>query len=82
MPYITSIEQIGYDRGIEEEIKRSLDRERSLMLRMMTRKLGSISPDSIQKISTLSFGEIEALSEALFDFNSITDLDRWLSQQK
>ena len=33
MPYITSVEQIGYDRGIEEETKRSLDRERALVMR-------------------------------------------------
>jgi predicted DNA-binding ribbon-helix-helix protein len=39
MPYITSVERIGYDRGKaegrEEEAQRSLERERSLILRQL-----------------------------------------------
>ena len=80
MPYITSVEQIGYDRGIEEELKRSLERERSLVLRLLSRKLGSINDHTLTKINNLSIAQLEDLGEALFDFKSITDLDRWLSQ--
>jgi Domain of unknown function (DUF4351) len=82
MPYITSVEQIGYDRGIEEEIKRSLERERSLIHRLLNRKVGSIDDRTLTQITNLSVAQLEDLGEALFDFDSIADLDRWLSQQR
>jgi hypothetical protein len=82
MPYITSVEQIGYDRGIEEEIKRSIERERSLIHRLLNRKVGSIDDRTLTQITNLSVAQLEDLGEALFDFDSIADLDRWLSQQR
>jgi hypothetical protein len=81
MPYITSVEQIGYDRGIEEEIKRSLERERSLVMRRLNRKIGSISELLIVRINTLSLSQLEFLGDALLDFGSVADLTKWLDNQ-
>lgn len=80
MPYITSVEQIGYDRGIEEETQRSLERQRSLILRQLNRKVGLIDNRVLTQITNLSVAQLEDLGEALFDFDSVDDLDRWLSQ--
>jgi hypothetical protein len=77
VPYITSVERIGYDRGIQE----SLARERSLILRLLTRKIGSISDLTLDRINKLSIEQLESLGEALLDFGSIDDLTSWLGNQ-
>ena len=75
MPYVTSVEQIGYDRGIQE----SLERERSLILRLLNRKVGPIDNRTLNRINALSIEQLESLGEALLDFGSIDDLDNWLN---
>ena len=52
--------------------------ERSLVLKQLQRKLGSLSPELTTKVSALSLEELEALGEALLDFTRISDLETWL----
>lgn len=62
-----------YQEGREEEA-------RSLISRLLTRKLGSL-PDSLQtQVNALSLEQLEALGEALFDFAEASDLETWLAQ--
>jgi hypothetical protein len=74
VPYITSVERIGYDRGKSEEAQ-------VFLLRLLTRKFGSISDVVLNHISALSLEQIESLGEALLDFGSIDDLTKWLKDQ-
>ena len=67
MPYITSVEEIGYERG-----------ERSLILRLLNCKLGVLPDRTIDRINKLSFTRLESLGEALLDFSAIEDLANWL----
>jgi predicted transposase/invertase (TIGR01784 family) len=53
---------------------------RSLVVRILTRKLGNLSPRSLDRVNSLSIERIEALGEALLDFTTIADLEAWLSQ--
>ncbi|MBD1846900.1 DUF4351 domain-containing protein [Cyanobacteria bacterium FACHB-63] len=78
MPYITSVERIGFERGVKEEAQRSLERERAFILRLLNRKLGSIPDATITQINALSIEHLEALGEVLLDFESIKDLIAWL----
>ena len=77
MPYITSVEEIGYDRGLRfgEETGR-----RSLILRLLTRTVGLIDDQTNDRISNLSIVKLESLGEALLDFRSIDDLTTWLQE--
>jgi predicted transposase/invertase (TIGR01784 family) len=52
----------------------------SLVLRLLTRKVGNISPQIQARISALQIDRVESLGEALLDFSSMTDLEVWLSQ--
>jgi hypothetical protein len=81
VPYITSVERIGYERGIEEESQRLRGREQALILRQLNRKVGSIDDRTSAQINSLSINQLEALGEALLDFGSITDLESWLNGQ-
>ncbi len=80
MPYITSVERIGFERGVKEEAQRSLERSRSLILRQLTRKVGTIPDDTLAQINALLIERLELLGEALLDFESIDDLTAWLKQ--
>jgi hypothetical protein len=81
MPYITSVEEIGYERGVQEEAQRSRQRAQSLILRLLQRKVGEIPDLAVTRISSLSVEQLEALGEALLDFGAIADLQAWLDHQ-
>ena len=52
--------------------------ERVLLLKLLTRKLGSLPPELTTKVSALSLERLEALGEAMFDFTNVGDLESWL----
>jgi predicted transposase/invertase (TIGR01784 family) len=53
---------------------------RILIIRLLTRKLGNISPKLLAKIEALPLERVESLGEDLLDFTSIANLEQWLSQ--
>jgi predicted transposase/invertase (TIGR01784 family) len=55
-----------------------LQEGRSIILRLLNRRIGSVTPKLQSQIEALSLAEIEALGEALLDFTSETDLVTWL----
>jgi hypothetical protein len=77
MPYITSVEQIGFERGIQEGQHQG---ERVLILRLLTCKVGKLPAATHKKVEALPLVQLEALAEALLDFTSLADLQTWLSQ--
>lgn len=52
--------------------------ERQLVLKLLNRKVGNLSPELTAKVSSLSIERLEALAEALLDFTSVEDLASWL----
>jgi predicted transposase YdaD len=55
---------------------------RSLVLRLLTRRVGELSQELSDRIESLSLEELESLGEALLDFSTVTDLTNWLTQQR
>lgn len=55
-----------------------LEGERSLVLRLLARRVGNISPDLQIQVQALSLPQVESLGEALLDFSAQTDLVQWL----
>jgi predicted transposase/invertase (TIGR01784 family) len=71
-----------YQEALQEgEHTGALREARSLILRQLTRRIGTIAPNSEAKISALSISQLESLSEALLDFSSSADLDNWFRSQ-
>jgi predicted transposase/invertase (TIGR01784 family) len=71
--------------GIELEQTRvyqeaQIDGEQRLVLKQLTRKLGTITPEMRARLSSLTIDRVESLGEALLDFTSMADLEAWLSQ--
>jgi predicted transposase/invertase (TIGR01784 family) len=68
---------------IREEVRMEerLEGERSLVLRLLTRRVGAL-PESVRsQIDYLSLPQLEALGEALLDFSGMADLEAWLAAQ-
>jgi Domain of unknown function (DUF4351) len=75
MPYITTGERIGYERGMQEGEQRVGQR---LILKLLQRRLGELSPSAIAQVESLNVTQLEELGEALLDFTGIGDLAHWL----
>jgi predicted transposase YdaD len=58
-----------------------LEGELDLTLRQLRRRCGDLSPDLESRIRALSLERLEALAEALLDFQAVDDLDVWLRDQ-
>jgi Domain of unknown function (DUF4351) len=53
--------------------------ERALTIRLLTKKVGNLSPELLGRVSDLSVEQVEALAEALLDFKHVGDLERWMA---
>ncbi len=66
----------GEARGLE----RGLQQERTLVMRLLNRKLGNITPEMQLRVNGLPIEQVEALGEALLDFTQMRDLLSWLER--
>jgi hypothetical protein len=71
MEIVTSWMEQGARQGRHDEA-------RSLVVRQLRKRLGSLEAEIEARIAELSVEELEALGEALLDFTSIADLTSWL----
>ncbi len=77
MPYITSVERLGIEQGIEQGMQRE---GATLVLRLLNRRFGQVTTSVEKQIRQLSVKQLEDLGEALLDFENEADLLHWLSQ--
>jgi Domain of unknown function (DUF4351) len=77
---LQAAEQQGEVRGeVKGKNQGRVEEARALVIRLLTRKLGNISPLLLAKIEALPLERVELLGEDLLDFTSMTDLEVWLS---
>lgn len=70
----------GKAEGRAEGRAEGMQRERNLVMRQLTRRLGNLPADLAQTIQDLPIDTVEAIGEALLDFSELNDLVRWLEQ--
>ncbi len=81
MPYITSVERIGFERGLQVGEESGMEKgERSLVLRLLQRKFGELPDRALTQINALAGSQLTALGEALLDFGTLADLTVWLER--
>jgi predicted transposase YdaD len=59
-----------------------VDGEQRLILKLLIRKFGSISPEVRSRVNNLSIERLESLGEDLLDFSQISDLLVWLDANR
>ncbi len=64
--------RVGESRGRKEG-------ELHTILRQLTRKFGTVSPQLVSQISSLPIERLDDLAEAVLDFQTLDDLVRWLA---
>lgn len=72
MKYVTTIERMAEARGEARGGK-------SMILRLLNRRFGGISPVLTEKMEKLSIAQLETLGELILDFTTIDDLELWLT---
>jgi len=73
----------GKVEGKEEgKVEGRLEEARSLVLRQLTRKVGTLSEASQSRLNLLSVTQLETLGEALLDFTQLADLEAWFAQDR
>ena len=72
-------ESVIYQEILREGLQEGLQAEVNLIVRQLTRRLGTV-PQALQnQIQSLSIAQLEDLGEALLDFSSQPELENWLS---
>ncbi|EGJ34257.1 MULTISPECIES: Rpn family recombination-promoting nuclease/putative transposase [Moorena] len=71
--------QEGLQEGLLKGREEGAQRERALILRLLSRSLGEIPSELQQQIHQLSLDQLEGLSEACLDFSNLEDLRAWLN---
>lgn len=71
MQLMTSMRREGIRQGQERIIDR-----------MIKKRFGSVTPEMLKRLSTLSADDLDDLGEAMFDFSTQADLEAWISRHQ
>ena len=82
MEIMTSWERKGRAEGITQGLTQGITQgKEALVERLLRRRLGSVPADAAARVGRLSAEELDDLGEALLDFSSPADLERWLARR-
>jgi hypothetical protein len=87
MPYVTTIERMGIEKGLQKGLEQGMQQgmqqaSENFVLRYLQRQFGDLTEERKVAIHNLSLPQITALSEVLFDFTSLDEVDAWLRNQE
>ena len=68
--------QIGRLEGSQQGMQQG---EANMVIRLLTRRCGNLTPAQVQKVRSLSLDQLDALGDALLDFKHLPDLENWFS---
>ncbi|MFM9101512.1 MAG: DUF4351 domain-containing protein, partial [Cyanobium sp.] len=81
-------EERGLERGLEQGLEQGREQgleqglkigELEITLRQLRRRCGGLTPSQEDRIRALPLPRLEALAEALLDFQGADDLEAWLA---
>jgi predicted transposase/invertase (TIGR01784 family) len=79
MPYITSVERMGVERGRQEGLQEGRQEGyREMVLSLLEAKIGGLPIDVQSRVEALSPELLRELGKALLGWGSIDDLTAWL----
>ena len=75
-------QQQGLQEGREEGREKGRHEEGvALIMRLLQRRCGVLTPEVKECLACLSLEQLETLGEALLDFRGLADLEQWLKEQ-
>lgn len=83
VPYITSVEEIGFERGLQQGHQEGRQAgQQSLIILLLEQKLGELPSSLRDRICQLNLTQLETLAIALLKFSTLIDLEAWLEKQQ
>ena len=79
MPYVTTIERMGIEKG---RVEGRVEANEEIVRYFLDRQFGALNQETLSAINNLSLERITQLSRAMFDFKSPEDLTVWLQSQE
>jgi hypothetical protein len=75
------------EEGRQEGLQKGLQKGRQegalrMVLRLLRRRLGALPKATTKRVAALPLDHLEPLGEALLDFTTKADLDRWLNARR
>jgi len=74
MPLISPTIQLAREEGKEEG-------KEDLIIKLLKRRIGEINPSVIEQVKALDIDSLDGLGEALLDFSTIYNLEKWLESR-
>ena len=83
MPYITSVERIGIEKGhqqgklegkVEGRLEGKLEGETSLLERLLTRRFGPLNAETLGRLDSGTLEQLEQWADNLFDAVTLEDI--------
>ena len=70
--------QLGKQEGLQLGKQEGLQRQAAMLLKILNRKFGKLSPRTTNRITKLSVMQLDNLAEVIFDLQTVADLNDWL----
>ncbi len=71
----------GMQQGLQQGLQQGREEElREVLSKQLTRRFGRLDQQIRENLENLSFEKAENLAEAIFDFETINDLQKWLAE--
>ena len=78
-PFYQEIINKGMQQGMQQGLEQGRREEsQKLLLKQLTRRFGELNEGLRQNIASLSLEQSENLAEMIFDFETLSDLEKWL----
>ena len=77
MEIVTSWMREGIEQGL---VQGKQSEALSLVMRLLSRRIRTVTPELQQRIEQLQLTQLEDLAEELLDFSEVADLEAWLQQ--
>ena len=74
----TRVYQDAKQEGLQLGKQEGLLRQVAMLLKILNRKFGKLSPRTTNRITKLSVTQLENLAEVIFDLQTVADLNDWL----
>ena len=74
----TRVYQDAKQEGLQLGKQEGLQRQAAMLLKILNRKFGKLSPRTTNRITKLSVMQLENLAEVIFDLQTVADLNDWL----
>jgi len=78
MPYITSIERLGFKRGIQQG---NQEGKSFIIAKQIAKKFKSPAETELSVLKNLKTDDLTELGELIFDFDSLEEVHEWINKR-